>query len=338
MSFTKWASIEGFHNVRKAVTKYELHEGSITYRGKVKLHGTNAGIVIKPNGDVFAQSRTSMIAVGNDNAGFAAWVDSTAKNWRRIKETRHITIYGEWFGPGIQKGVAANKVPTKMFAIFSIQYGHYDDIDDALVIIDPSEIVKFFHTNGVNLPENVHILPWYGDDIEIDYADTDELEKVVVTLNDVVDEVEKVDPWIKDVFDIEGTGEGLVYYPVSFQKHGYIKRWHLSTFMFKCKGLKHQTIKQKNVVQLNPEIVASIDEFVDLVTTKARLEQGAREVNRGELVFDKKLIGPFIGWFSKDVKKESNDELEASGLDWKQVNKEITKRAREWYLAKLEEI
>lgn len=338
MSFNRWTDIEGFHNVRKAVNKYELYEGSITYRAKVKLHGTNAGIVVKPNGDVFAQSRTATIGTGNDNAGFAAWVESTKEIWENGSSKPQFTVFGEWCGQGIQKNVAITQVEGKQFAIFSIQIGDYDENGNATMIISPTEIERFLFEKDIDLPKNAHILPWYGVEITLDYADVASLEAAAEIMNEAVDVVEACDPWVKSVFGIEGVGEGLVYYPISFEVKDHIDRWHLSTFMFKAKGEKHQVIKAKRAVQLDPEVVASVDEFVKLTVTEARLEQGAMVVNRGELDFDVKLIGPFIGWLSKDVSKECIVELDGSGLEWKQVSKAVGNAARNWYLEKIKEI
>ena len=337
MSFTKWTDIEGFHNVRKAVNKYNFYEGFITYRGKIKLHGTNAGIVVKSNGDVFAQSRSNIIGTGNDNAGFAAWVESTRNVWDQILVLPKVTIFGEWCGRGIQKGVAITEVDSKHFAMFAIQIGDYDEDGNATMIIEPSRIRDFFNDRKINLPENAHILDWY-DEVTLNYFDDESLEKAVDHMNKKVEEVELVDPWVKETFGIEGTGEGLVYYPISFQKEGYINRVDLSRFMFKAKGEKHKVVKTKKAVQIDPEMAASVDEFVNLVVTEARLEQGVREVARGELVFEHRLIGPFIGWLSKDVNKECADELEASNLTWKQVSGAVATAARQWYLKKIEEI
>jgi hypothetical protein len=79
-----------------------------------------------------------------------------------------------------------------------------------------------------------------------------------------------------------------------------------------------------------------VAEFVDLVVTGPRLEQGVQEACGGE--YDNKKIGPFIGWVSKDVNKECQDELEASGLTWKQVSKHVTTKARTWYIAQMEKL
>ena len=103
---------------------------------------------------------------------------------------------------------------------------------------------------------------------------------------------------------------------------------------------------------MNPEVAANVDAFCDLVLTTARLEQGARALlgehkhaetlqclfcTTGALTpdcFDMKNLGKFIAWISGDVQKETQDELEASGLTWKQIQKPLTDKAREWYKAK----
>jgi len=336
MSFIKWTDIENFHNVRKAAVKYYSISEPITYRGKIKLHGTNAGIIIKPNGDIFAQSRSGIIGTGNDNAGFAQYIENTKDYWSTLATTEQITIFCEWFGKGIQKGVAASQIVSKHVAIFSIQIGEYDEDGNADMIIEPSEIEKYIAVDSK--PDNVHILPWYGEKIIIDYTDTTSLEVIVEKLNKEVETVEACDPWIKDVFGISGTGEGLVYYPISFSKNGVINRWHLSRYLMKCKGEKHKVQKDRKAVILDPEIVASSNAFVEKFVTESRLEQGATEVNRGVLDFDTKLIGPFLKWFNGDVNKECTDELEASGLEWKQVAKGVSTAARNWYIEKSKEL
>jgi len=155
-----------------------------------------------------------------------------------------------------------------------------------------------------------------------------------------VKEVEAQDPWVKDEFSAEGIGEGVVYYPISFQGDYWqtLDKHQMSTFSFKAKGAEHKVTKTKEAVQIDPEVAASIDGFVTMVVTPARLEQGAREVAGGELDFHQRHIGAFLKWMGQDVKKETADELEASGLTWDQVSRPVSTEARTWYLQKFEEI
>ncbi len=117
-------------------------------------------------------------------------------------------------------------------------------------------------------------------------------------------------------------GEGLVFYP------------NLGTtpfdqaLMFKAKGDKHRTAG-KSAVQVDASVAASVDEFVALVVTTARLQQGLQAIG-GD--FDAKKTGTFLAWIGEDVKKESVAELEASKLTWAQVEKAVQQRARKWFL------
>lgn len=50
--------------------------------------------------------------------------------------------------------------------------------------------------------------------------------------------------------------------------------------------------------------------------------------------YDLKRTGDFLKWIGQDVKKKSVAELEASGLEWKQVAKAVASKARNWYIKK----
>ena len=324
--FNKFPSISAFHSVRKDVSG---HVDRARYRGKIKLHGTNAGIRIT-NKQIFAQSRSRTITPGDDNMAFARWV---ADNEQKIldnvitPEDTTLTIFGEWCGKGIMSGVAISDIDKKVFVVFAVQYGDSDD-DNALILTDPTEIEQLINVEAF---DDVYVLPWATDVIEINFLDKDQMAEQLEIINELVDEVEQCDPWVKKVFNVEGVGEGLVFSPSEVNS-----RFTYSKLTFKAKGEKHKVTKQKNAVQLDPEVVESIDQFIELVVTPARLEQGVTEACKGEI--SNKMIGPFIGWVGKDVKKESTDELEAAGLEWKQVSKAVSQRAREWYMEKLKEM
>jgi hypothetical protein len=181
--------------------------------------------------------------------------------------------------------------------------------------------------------------------LDIDWRQTDEnLTKNTSIINDWVAAVETNDPWVENTFGVKGTGEGLVFYPTSQPHLGFDS---FNNLVFKAKGEKHKNIKTASAAQVNPEAVAGIEAFVELVLTPARLEQGARAIvgehkheeslnclfcQNTDLQFDMKLTGKFVNWCLADVQKETTDELEASNLDWKQVQKPLTDKARSWYL------
>lgn len=80
-----------------------------------KIDGTNAQIYIAPDGIYKAGSRTRWLTLENDNFGFAAWVEK----WHDelidgLGPGRH---FGEWWGPGIQRGYGLR---TKRFSLFNV--------------------------------------------------------------------------------------------------------------------------------------------------------------------------------------------------------------------------
>lgn len=332
-TFMAWPEIEGFHNIRKFIrvdpnewfrAKEQLSGTStVAYKAKVKLHGTNAAVQVHTDGTVVCQSRTNIISPENDNAGFARWIKESEHEWSLA--FNNIIFYGEWCGPGIQKGVAVSEVPKKFFAIFAARY--LDGSDDLL--IEPNELQALL--KGADVP-GVYILPWYDQSIDIDWRQTDdELTKSTARINEWVAAVEANDPWVEATFGVKGTGEGLVWYPTSTPHLGWE---NFQNLVFKTKGDKHKNIKTAAPAQVNAEAAASIDAFVELVLTEARLDQGARTVALTPGSFDQKQTGKFVAWCVADVEKETKDEMEASSLTWKQVQKPISTKAREWYLAK----
>lgn len=337
-ALVKWPSIENFHNIRKATTKYpHILNGNhrVTYRSKVKLHGSNSAIQFLTN-DVVAQSRTRTLE-GCDNAGFAAWVNEHKDRLNDVACLKGYTIFGEWSGPGVNKGCAIHQIDNRIFAVFAAidktsEHNFAAESDDLYFCVEPKDLTGLMR-DILDIP-GVYVLPWHTKDTVISWnSSTENLKPVVDELNKLVDEVETCDPWVKSVFGKEGVGEGLVYYPVSDEHEG---RDNFSNLGFKIKGEKHKIVKAKAPVTIDPATAASITEFVDMVVTEARLDQGVQEACDGE--YSNKKIGPFIGWMNSDIHKECKAELEVSNLTWKQVGKPITNKARSWYIMKMEEL
>jgi hypothetical protein len=345
MTFMAWPEIEAFHNVRKFIrvdpgewylAKEQLSGTStVEYRCKVKLHGTNAAVQVPLDHftqPIVCQSRESIITPEKDNAGFARWVDSNKAAWRIANGW---IIYGEWCGPGIQKNVAVAEVSKKFFAVFAARpLGESDTI-----VVEPERLA--FLVQGI---PDVYVLPWYsrpvahGSDtsvaakLDINWRQTDEdLTKSTVAINDWVLAVEACDPWVEATFGNKGTGEGLVFYPVSEPHQGWETFQNL---VFKAKGEAHKNIKTAAPAQVNAEVAASVDAFAELVLTQARLEQGARTVALTPGSYDQQQTGKFVSWVLADVEKETQDELAASNLTMKQVTKPLMTVARKWYLEK----
>lgn len=94
-----------------------------------KLDGTNAAVRIVPVAEVetdenavgrvgdyliYAQSRSRFIKPGADNFGFAAWV--VANQEELVEGLGEGTHFGEWWGPGIQRGYNQK---VKRFSLFN---------------------------------------------------------------------------------------------------------------------------------------------------------------------------------------------------------------------------
>jgi RNA ligase len=321
-----WGSIELLHNVLRTLT--HLHELGqafpvVEYRAKVKLHGSNCALQLLPGGELVAQSRTALLTPQSDYKGFATWAHAHADTFARLP--RGLVVFGEWCGPGVEKGMAISQAKAKMFAVFGVQL-------EGRIAYDPEELRALVLPPGGGAPEELHVLPWQGEPIVIDYGSREALDAAAARLNELVAAVEREDPWVKQTLGLSGLGEGLVFYPTRVDGAApAADPESLARLMFKAKGEKHRTAGTKQAVQVEASVVSSISELVALMVTEARLQQGAGAVG-AEAARDPKLIGKFLAWVAADVKKESVAELEASGLTWAQVEKAVQGRARSWFL------
>lgn len=102
-----------------------------------KIDGTNAAIIITEDGEVGAQSRNRLITVGDDNYGFASWVDKNKDALvKMLGPGRH---FGEWWGAGIQRGYGLTN-GDKRFSLFDVH--RYKEVDFSLV--DNVQLVPTF--------------------------------------------------------------------------------------------------------------------------------------------------------------------------------------------------
>lgn len=77
-----------------------------------KIDGTNAQIYIEGD-NIYAGSRTRWIEPGDDNFGFAAWVEQNKTELLQLGPGSH---FGEWWGAGIQRKYGLNE---KRFSLFN---------------------------------------------------------------------------------------------------------------------------------------------------------------------------------------------------------------------------
>lgn len=94
-----------------------------------KLDGTNAAVIVTPDGQVGAQSRNRIINPQDDNMGFAGWVEEHKEKLADVLGAGH--HFGEWWGSGIQRGYGLEK-GDKRFSLFNTgRWGHFADPEQA---------------------------------------------------------------------------------------------------------------------------------------------------------------------------------------------------------------
>ena len=97
-----------------------------------KIDGTNAQIYFVGKGEInplsledalgcneygwlFAGSKSRYLSLEGDNFGFARWVKENAEELMKLGPGRH---FGEWWGPGIQRGYGLKE---KRFSLFNVK-------------------------------------------------------------------------------------------------------------------------------------------------------------------------------------------------------------------------
>lgn len=353
MEFISFPSINQFRNtIRQVVDRVQYNgrdeEGKVVfhqqtmprptlkYRGTVKLHGTNAGVVVDiKSGEKFYQSRERQLSLIADNFGFMVYMSSKTAaidvltsyilaqqfdNPRGIPST--VAIFGEWCGGNIQGGVAIGQV-AKMFCIFAVKLIYQGDLDDE----NNHEWIDIATIRDVEFPEDriFNVLRFGHWDLDLDF------ERPEVFQNHLVDttiSVETVCPAGLH-FGVEGVGEGLVWECVT-------EGWRRSAMRFKVKGEKHSVSKVKTLAAVDVEVIKAIDDFVEMAVTEARMEQGLQNlIYEQQKPFDIKSVGDFIRWVYNDAVKEETDTIVASQLDVKKLGGPISNKARRWFIDRL---
>lgn len=343
MKLIKFPSIEQFRNVianvnrtstfvglddiGEAVYDNNLKKPVIKFEGTIKLHGTNAGVSITEN-DFWAQSRENVITIQKDNAGFAAFAEFNKQVFiklaNKIAERNDInlssnivTIYGEWVGANIQKGVGVSNLP-KSFFIFAVKITPIvDQNDEELVRLNPAYWVDY---SDLRSPDNkiYNIKDYKTYEIEVDFNLPQLVQNKVI---EMTIEVENECPVAKE-FGFIGIGEGIVF-TANYQGNRLI---------WKSKGEKHSSSKVKTLASVDVEKLNSIQEFINYAATKNRFDQAISIVFPNNEPIDIKKLGDVIRWVVNDVVKEEFDTMMKNGIEPKEVNSGISKRVKEMFM------
>ena len=333
MEFVKFPSIESFSHVWRFMHR-KMDPQPIRYGAKIKLHGTNGGVRVNADGTVVAQSRSRDLTPDDDNCGFAKWVETVASQFHVPPHTmqgeagaepiQHITYFGEWAGKGIQNTDAVTKLDRKYFFVFAIQINDVMHTDPVFI-------------EGVTPDlDDLLVLPWHHVFTSpVDWNDAASANQMIEMINDSVEKIGERDPFIHEVFGIEGVGEGLVMSPITANYEG-IDRDFYSALTFKAKSEAHRVKATVKAVSVRMEVPEEARSFVDMFVTEARCEQALREACGG--MAEKQRTSDFLKWLGGDVKKESETELELADLEWKTVAPLVNKAAAVWFIKRCEAI
>lgn len=289
---------------------------TLKFKGTVKLHGTNAGVSYSTEDGLWAQSRKNIITVEKDNAGFAFFVNSKKDYFETLLKKYHkedfiTTIFGEWCGGNIQKGVAINGL-EKMFVIFAIKFTDIDDPDKHYY----REIEDSSPDNGIF---NSTMFPKYEIDIDFNQPKLAQAKLV-----EMVEGVEKECP-VGKYFGNIGIGEGIVF--CNYDEGGILQH------IFKAKGEKHSASKVRTIAKVDVEKVQSIQKFIEYAVTENRLNQAIEQVfTINSIEPDIKMMRDFLSWVSKDVMAEEMDTMVDNNLEPKDIGRDLGKKARNWFI------
>jgi len=337
----KFPSIEQFRTVVSNVNRHfnfvgldengeaiydpTLPKPTITFKGTVKLHGTNAAVSFNAPSGMWAQSRENIITPEKDNAGFAFFAHSHETQFMRLfhdvaaneninMHKNSITIYGEWSGGNIQKGVGVCNLP-KSFFIFGVKITPHTESEEELKA-NPAYWVDYTYLRA---PEhniyNIDDYPAYSIDIDFNMP-----QLVQNQLSDLTIAVEEECPVAK-AFGFSGIGEGIVW---SAEFKGVVHR-------FKVKGEKHSSSKVKTLAAVNVEKLEGIQKFVDYAVSESRFNQAIENVFPNDEPIDVRKMGDVIRWVVNDVIKEEMDTMVENQVEPKEVNKYISAKVREMF-------
>jgi hypothetical protein len=310
---------------------------TLDYVGRVKLHGMNSSVAFFEDGSHQVQSREVVLTPEDDATGFARFVqalpDTALTHLREAamaaageRATYPITVYGEWCGQGVQKGVGVSKLP-KMFAVFGVLVGHRDPDNpwnETWVDVD--------RTTAVSLPElRIYHVDSFGRlPLSIDFSAP---AKAAEILTEVTTRVGEQCP-VANALGAEGKGEGWVWMPVDPKLRSNPRLW------FKTKAEEHKQRKTSGADEVDPEKAAKLESaraVVDEFLTEARLERGLSYLAEAGKPLEMKSTGDFVRWVTQDIIKDASAEM-PEGVTAKDVGSAASKLVSAWYIKKMDEL
>ena len=308
----------------------------LKFKGTVKLHGTNAGVSFtagyEQDGSLYwVQSRENIITPEQDNAGFAFFVESKKHAFKKFVNQINsvnlfdlrdntVTIYGEWCGGNIQKGVGISNLP-KSFFIFGVKVTPHTSSEEELKLKPafwiPSHYLKSPEDNIFNIED----FPTW--EMEIDFNVPQLVQNKLIDLTIAVED----ECPVAKAFGFSGIGEGIVW---SCNHKGVVYR-------FKVKGEKHAAKSKVNTLKpVDDEKINKCIEVANKVTPEWRLDQMLEKqfdfMNGGTM--DVKKMGDYLKLVITDVLKEEMDVLTEAGVEPKDIGKYVSDIAKKYFFAR----
>lgn len=321
-------SINGFSSMYRHMSDMSSTD-TFEYILKTKLHGTNGSIkmnFVDLDADISACSKNRKlwsISEGLDSGhmGFEVFV-SKMKNelldWgfnilsAKNSKEHYVQLYGEWAGLGVQKGTsdAVCLVPEKTFFLYAIQIGKS-------MISD----LRFLENTDFTEETGIQIIPEICR-INIPFCNVSDLTEQIDQVNAIVGIMETVDTYIRSLYGVEGTGEGVVG-----SRSEDLSRDDYFDYIFKAKTEAHRVKKSASPMKLEP----LPQDVIDLANTYVTLPRMQQAISELSLELEMKNTPLILAWMGGDIKKEAADDIMGMGYEWKGVSKIVnTQVVRMW--------
>jgi hypothetical protein len=327
MKHIAYPSTGQFKDCIQSVNRSQYKGQTLTFKGTVKLHGTNVAIAYNNQDGLWVQSRNNIITPQDDLYGFAFYVKSHEEHFSRVIEhiasvqkinldNNTLVVYGEWAGEGIQRGVGISAI-EKSFFIFAAKVAPRDE---ALA----NHWFELTRWDYAWPPKRTYYITRFTRyEADIDFSRPEEIQN---GLRILTEGVEQECP-VASKLGHSGIGEGIVWSHICPDG---------SRFAFKVRGEKHSSSKVKTLAPIDEEKLASKKAFIEYAVTEQRLEQGIDEVFTQKGVEPAiEQTGDFLRWIVNDIVKEELQAMICNNIEPKQINGDISKHARTWFMKRI---
>lgn len=326
LRFVKFPSIGHLKNLRKKLPYVWLPDSitqqgnsEVWYEGTVKLHGQNCAIVSRPEEELQYQSRNLIL---DGTKGFARFcidrnpvIDNLISEVRRRSGGKTVAIFGEYCGPGIQKGVGISQQPDKFFVIFGVKV----DSD-----WQRPEIWREFRSTEYKI---YNIRDFEIFEIKINFTNP---EASIAVTQELAERVGRDCP-VARVLGTPGKGEGIVFQPKYDEKNMFSSR-----LWFKAKCDDHSCTRPTNPkIQKKNDDQEQINDFIESNLNQNRLDNCLETMLERNYHLDKNNTGIFLKILVEDIIDEEGQNIENKLV--KAVKKSISEKGKIWYWSKCKE-